>query len=376
MRAWRVANGRLIKEFVGHTDTVTGVAFGPGGRLLVTSSEDKDARLWDVEKRRASTPAIFHGHSALVSGVAVSTDGRWVATAGPLKAGIWEVGSSDLPSNLLFFLTGNEAPVSSVAFSRSALDGLDGRPRRLRSLLHVLPLRRAARTRAAREGQVEPLQDPTEAVRRLARPGEPRGLPCLGGHRLQDPRRVPPDRRPAEGDRRAHREHQARRPVPDHARRHRHGQDGDHGLDDRAAPAAGARHRAQQDPGRAALQRVPRVLPAERGRVLRLVLRLLPAGGVRPAGRPLHREGLVAERRHRAAAAERDLVALHAPRRDRRRLGLVHLRPRLAGGVARARPDPRRGRGARPRPRPAQADRQPVLAERFGPRPWTLPREG
>ena len=49
--------------------------------------------------------------------MAFSTDGRWVATAGPLKAGIWEVGSSDLPSNLLFFLTGNEAPVSSVAFS-------------------------------------------------------------------------------------------------------------------------------------------------------------------------------------------------------------------------------------------------------------------
>ena len=130
VRAWRVANGRLIKEFVGHTDTVTGVAFGPGGRLLATSSEDKDARLWDVEKRRASTPAIFHGHSALVSGVAVSTDGRWVATAGPLKAGIWEVGSSDLPSHLLFFLTGNEAPVSSVAFSarrwRLLTGGRDG----------------------------------------------------------------------------------------------------------------------------------------------------------------------------------------------------------------------------------------------------------
>ena len=32
--------------------------------------------------------------------------------------------------------------------------------------------------------------------------------------------------------------------------------------------------------------------PRERRRVLRLLLRLLPAGGVRPAGRPLHREGL------------------------------------------------------------------------------------
>ena len=43
--------------------------------------------------------------------------------------------------------------------------------------------------------------------------------------------------------------------------------------------------------------------PAQRGRVLRLLLRLLPARGVRPAGRPLHREGLVAQRRHRPPPA-------------------------------------------------------------------------
>ena len=132
--------------------------------------------------------------------------------------------------------------------------------------------------------------------------------------------------------------------------------------------------RAQQDARRAALQRVPRVLPDERGRVLRLLLRLLPARGVRPSGRPLHREGLVPERRHRAAPARGDLVALHPPGRGRRRLGLVHLRPRLAGGVARAGADPRRGGGARPRPRPAQADRQPVRPQRRRARPRALPR--
>ena len=39
------------------------------------------------------------------------------------------------------------------------------------------------------------------------------------------------------------------------------------------------------------------------------------------------------------------VVAPHAPRRRRRRLGLVHLRPRLARGVARARAHPRGGGG-------------------------------
>ena len=47
------------------------------------------------------------------------------------------------------------------------------------------------------------------------------------------------------------------------------------------------------------------------------LLRLLPARGVRPAGRPLHREGRVDQRRHRPAAALGDLGALPAPRRRR-----------------------------------------------------------
>ena len=94
-----------------------------------------------------------------------------------------------------------------------------------------------------------------------------------------------------------------RRPgLPDAARRHRLGQDLHHGQRDRAAGPAGDRVRAEQDAGRAALQRVPRVLPEERGRVLRQLLRLLPARGLRAAARPVHREGPLDQRAHRADA--------------------------------------------------------------------------
>ena len=51
--------------------------------------------------------------------------------------------------------------------------------------------------------------------------------------------------------------------------------------DDRARAEADARALPQQDARRPALRRVPRVLSEERGRVLRLVLRLLSARGVR-----------------------------------------------------------------------------------------------
>ena len=182
------------------------------------------------------------------------------------------------------------------------------------------------------------------------------------------------DRRPAAGDREARRVDRGGRALPDPARRDRHRQDGDDGVDHREGRPPGARDRPQQDARRAALQRVPRVLPDERGRVLRLVLRLLPARGVRPAGRPLHREGLVPERRHRPAAARGDLVAALPPRHDHRRLGLVHLRPRLAGGVREAGRPAHRRRVDRPRPDAAQADRHPVRAQRHGARARPVPR--
>ena len=115
-------------------------------------------------------------------------------------------------------------------------------------------------------------------------------------------------------------------------------------------------HRAQQDARGAALQRVPHVLPAERGRVLRLLLRLLPARGLRPVAGPLHREGLRDQPGDRPAAPRRDGGAVRPPRRDHRRVGVVHLRPGLAGDLQRERPDPRQARRHdRPRRAAAQA---------------------
>ena len=73
--------------------------------------------------------------------------------------------------------------------------------------------------------------------------------------------------------------------------------------DDRGGAEAGAGDRPQQDAGGPVVQRVPDVLPAQLGRVLRLVLRLLPARGVRPEQGPVHREGLGDQPGDRPAAA-------------------------------------------------------------------------
>ena len=196
----------------------------------------------------------------------------------------------------------------------------------------------------------------------------------IGYAAVQARRHLLADRRSAGGDRRHRRGGRDRRARRHAARRHRHGQDDDDGRDDRAAAAAGAGDRAQQDARGPALQRVPDVLPAQLGRVLRLVLRLLPARGVRPVARPLHREGLGDQPGDRPAAPRRDGVAVRAPRRGDRRVGVVHLRPRLARDLQRELPGAGQGRLRRPRRAAAQARLAPVQPQRPGARARHVPR--
>ena len=106
-------------------------------------------------------------------------------------------------------------------------------------------------------------------------------------------------------------------------------------------------HRAEQDPRRAALRRVQELLPRQCGRIFRQLLRLLPARGLRPAHRHLHREGKLGERGDRPHAPLGDAVAAGARRRDHRRVGLLPLRHRLGRDLFGDDLQPEEGRDAR-----------------------------
>ena len=127
----------------------------------------------------------------------------------------------------------------------------------------------------------------------------------------------------------------ARPEAPGADGRDRLGQDVHHGQRHPGRAAADAGHVAQQDAGRPALRRVQGVLSAQRRPLLRQLLRLLPARGVHPAARHLHREGRLDQPADRPAAAGRHQRAGEPPRRDHRGQRLVHLRPRLARGLPR-----------------------------------------
>ena len=116
--AWPVAGGeaKTLRDSKSE-ENLTGVAFGKRG-LLATSSDDSDARLWNIQKR--TLVKRLSGHMNGMWGVAFSPDGRWLATAGKRKAGMWQVGENHLPRSFLFFVApprAEQKQLTSIAFS-------------------------------------------------------------------------------------------------------------------------------------------------------------------------------------------------------------------------------------------------------------------
>jgi WD40 repeat protein len=109
----RSAKARVLE---GHTADLTSIAFSPDSSMLATSSIDDDARVWNV--RSGNQIALLRIHSGPVSDVTFSSDGRWLATAGPVAVGIWETRKTGAwPARPLYLVHGPTKPINDVAFS-------------------------------------------------------------------------------------------------------------------------------------------------------------------------------------------------------------------------------------------------------------------
>ena len=96
----------------GHTDGVAGVAVSLDGKMVATASSDQTARLWD-----AATGQLIRtltGHTGFLTTVAFSPDGKTLASAGedgPVR--LWDTGTGQF----LRSLSGSAKGTVSVAFS-------------------------------------------------------------------------------------------------------------------------------------------------------------------------------------------------------------------------------------------------------------------
>jgi WD40 repeat protein len=88
-RLWNVADGRMIRTFRGHRDSLYAVALSPDGRTLATGSYDQQIILWNVAT--GAQLRTLTGHSGAVFALAFHPGGRLLASAsGDRTAKLWD----------------------------------------------------------------------------------------------------------------------------------------------------------------------------------------------------------------------------------------------------------------------------------------------
>jgi WD40 repeat protein len=117
---WDLKTLEVIRTFTGHTAFVTGLSFSPDGKQVLSGSADKTLRLWDVQT--GNTIRNFKGHEGNVFIVAFSPDGKQVLSSSVDRTlRLWDVATGRV---IHTFKTNDR--VSSVAFSPNGSEALSG----------------------------------------------------------------------------------------------------------------------------------------------------------------------------------------------------------------------------------------------------------
>jgi WD40 repeat protein len=96
-RLWDPGNGQCVQVFEGHTGDIGALAVTAHGRRLVTGSHDKSARLWDISNGECLH--VFAGHTGWVCCTVFTPDGRYVVTGSfDGTAREWDLASTKIES--------------------------------------------------------------------------------------------------------------------------------------------------------------------------------------------------------------------------------------------------------------------------------------
>lgn len=113
LRLWDVATGSSIKTLNGHTNYVFCVNFNPHSNMIVSGSFDETVRLWDVKSGKCLK--VLPAHSDPVTAVDFNRDGSLIVSSSyDGLCRIWDSGTGHCMKTLI---DDENPPVSFVKFS-------------------------------------------------------------------------------------------------------------------------------------------------------------------------------------------------------------------------------------------------------------------
>lgn len=62
MQVWDVGAGVCLFTLNGHDNWVRGIVFHPGGKYVISASDDKTIRVWDIQHKRCHKTLYAHQH--------------------------------------------------------------------------------------------------------------------------------------------------------------------------------------------------------------------------------------------------------------------------------------------------------------------------
>ncbi len=180
VRIWDLETLRPLARFRAHDAQVTGLAFDPGGKLLVTASRDRTAKIWAVET--GTLLKRLSGHIDEILSVGFHPEGGMVATTSrDGTVALWEVPSGVHLEGLVkwppeYLAEGKEVhifPVMCLAFAPDGKTLATGTSRSL--VLWDLETRRECGVWTEHRGPVTALAY-TKDSRRLVSGSQDRGV--------------------------------------------------------------------------------------------------------------------------------------------------------------------------------------------------------